>query len=302
MQKKHIFCLLWVFTGLNLPFFSQAQEIRQNERGEKIIVYPDGRMTYFNGDPIEPTDSLQGTATYPVYKGYIEPLDGMIPVNEADLFRIAQRRAQLSAQASDLATKRVEEARHLVGELQQRIAQQNDLEEKTRLNRQLEAAWRTLQQSEHLLAETQKAAQTDETLVQKGGFVEAYNQRQQLQKRNDSGTRNLRNTANQSYTRFIPMMDNTTAATYEDLLSHPPRQTCEFAFDGMDADKGQYRRDLQPELLFTYTDERLRPYLDGRVHGLQSLPVQHRWIPLPYPRFHLRLPQCTRSLRVHRPQ
>ena len=47
---------------------------------------------------------------------------------------------------------------------------------------------------------------------------------------------------------------------------NPPRQRCQFAFEGQDTDIGSYRRDLEPQLLFTYTDERLRPYLQDKEY------------------------------------
>lgn len=49
MQCRKIFLLLSLLFSLIIPFRSTAQGvIRENEKGEKIIVYPDGSWRYFN--------------------------------------------------------------------------------------------------------------------------------------------------------------------------------------------------------------------------------------------------------------
>jgi len=266
MQKSHKIYCCWLFSFLCVPFFLLAQEIRENERGEKIIVYPDGRMEYFNGAPVV-TDEGETQAVYPVFQGYIEPLDGAVDVNEADLFKIAQRRSQLSATAADLAHRRVAEAEDNLARLQAQAADP-DLDETRRniLRKQLAAATRSLDQSRRLVEETAHAAQLDNELVEKGGYIEAFNQRRQQSRTADARSQSIRTVADQSYAQLVPLMDNTMATNYEDLLVRPPLRACQLAFSGQDPEASQYRRDVAPELLFSYTDERLRPYLKDKEY------------------------------------
>ncbi|MEL6656884.1 MAG: hypothetical protein AAFR36_10575 [Bacteroidota bacterium] len=261
--KTVSFFLIFLFCcGLSL---SAQPVIRENIHGEQIKVYPDGRIEYFNGDPYVPQDgeNLQ----YPVFQGYIEPLDGEITVNQADLFKIAQRRSQLSVIAEDLAQQRLTEAEENLQRLEQRSKDvQANPEQVAIVDKQLAAARRTLDQSRRQLNESQLAAQADEDLVKKGGFVELFNQRRRNNQQNDDRSDRIKAASGQSYVQIIPLADNTAASSFEDLMVRPPRQRCSFAFEGQDAEVGTFRRDLESELLFTYTDERLRPYLQDKEY------------------------------------
>lgn len=68
--------------------------------------------------------------------------------------------------------------------------------------------------------------------------------------------------------------------------SHHER-TCEFTFDGIDAFTNQPRRELQPELFFSHTDSRIKPYLKEReymtCHGyLTSIAGGFRYLTLTF--------------------
>lgn len=268
MQLFHKSHFLVALIGLLLlPLLSHGQiVIRENAKGEKLKIYPDGRIEYFNGDPYEPTEG-EDLLTYPVFQGYIEPLDGEISVNEIDLYKIAQRRSQLSSVAADLAQQRLTQAQDNFQRLQSRYNQAgNDASARNILLKQLEAARRTLEQSQIQLNESKQAALNDEQLVKKGGFVESFNQRVRENRLREANSQRLRTASTQSYAQLIPLTNNTIASSFEDLLLRPPSRECRYAFDGQDAETNQYRRDLQPELLFSYTDERLRPYLQDKEY------------------------------------
>lgn len=265
-QKSHF--LLVVIGILISPLFCNAQGavIRENFKGEKLKVYPDGRIEYFNGDPYEPT-AEDGLLTYPVFQGYIEPLDGEVSVNEVDLYKIAQRRSQLSSTAAELAQQRLTQAQENLQRLQQSYdAAATDETRRNILQKQLLAARRTLEQSQIQLNESQLAAQQDDQLVKKGGFIESFNQRVRENRLQEANSQRIRSISNQSYAQLIPLTNNTAASSFENLMLHPPRRECRYAFDGQDTETGRYRRDLQPELLFSYTDERLRPYLQDKEY------------------------------------
>lgn len=55
-----------------------------------------------------------------------------------------------------------------------------------------------------------------------------------------------------------------TLAKYDPLKNtflNPPREDCQLSFAGIDEFSGKERKDLKPQVLFYYTDERLKPYL-----------------------------------------
>lgn len=257
---------LFPFILLFFSFGLQAQEIRENAKGEKIIVYPDGRVEYFNGDPVENEDQ-QSAAAYPVFKGYIEPLDGSITVNEADLFKIAQRRGQLFSEASILAQNRLEKAQENLLQINQQLDQtQNDPDKTIILQKQLLAAQKTLEQSQMEAREAIQTASIDANMSAKGGYIDAFNTRQRNSLIAEQKNNDIRAAADQSYSQLIPLMDNSIASPRENLLVRPPHQECFFEFEGQDHDKNQYRRDVEKELLFTFTDEKLRPFLKDKEY------------------------------------
>ena len=251
--------LLFLIGSLSLS----AQEIRENERGEKIIVYPDGRVEYFNGDPVPPEE--QGIAeSYPVFDGYIEPLDGSITVNEEDLFKIAVRRSQLAQEAASIAEVRAEEAQANLARLQG--VQPASEEENAQLQKQLEAAFLAAEQTRVEAREARLLAMNAQEVTEKGGYVEDFNTRRQTNRRTEERSDIIRQAADQPYTQLIPLTDNAIATSREDLIRRPPVADCSFDFEGNDDRSGQYRRDLEQQLLFTYTDERLRPFLKEKEY------------------------------------
>lgn len=264
-QIKATYLILFLLLGSCYTLLNAQAVIRENIHGEQIKVYPDGRMEYFNGDPYVPADgeNLQ----YPVFQGYIEPLEGEITVNQADLFKIAQRRSQLSNIAQELAQQRLTEAEENLRRLEaQQKEVQNNPEQLAIVEKQIAAARRTLDQSKRQMAESQMAARADEDLVKKGGFIELFNQDRRTDQQDDARSDRIKAASGQSYAQIIPLADNTAASSFEDLLVRPPRQRCSYAFEGQDTESGAMRRDLEAELLFTYTDERLRPYLQDKEY------------------------------------
>ncbi len=95
-----------------------------------------------------------------------------------------------------------------------------------------------------------------------------------------------------SETKIDPATIETTYAQVNRLSwsstgdSHHER-TCEFTFDGIDAFTNQPRRELQPELFFSHTDSRIKPYLKEReymtCHGyLTSIAGGFRYLTLTF--------------------
>lgn len=248
---------------LALPTAS-GQEIRENERGEKIIVYPDGRMEYFNGDPVE-SDAPNAQESYPVYSGYIEPLDGSVEINEQDLFKIAVRKSQLADEAVRIANQRAKEAQ-LNLERIEALAQNYTGDQPELIEKQLMAARSIAQQTAIEATEAQNLARNTKNMTRKGGYIEVFNYKRQQSRQTEERSRRIREAADQSYAQIIPLMDNSVASTREDLLVRPPSPRCQFAVNGQDPKTGRYQRSLEKQLLFTYTDDRLRPYLKDKEY------------------------------------
>lgn len=245
-----------------------AQEIRTNTKGEKIIVYPDGRVEYFNGDPVDPADIPgDGTQAYPVFEGYIEPLDDQVSLNEADIFKIAQRRSQLSTSAAEIARNRLQQAQQNLEQTNAKLAASSPQSESYALiQRQQAAASEALQQSMQEAQEANRLAFQTGQVLEKGGFIESFNTRQVAYRDAQQQSQQLRLGTGQSYATLLPLTNNTLNAGPADLLRHPPRRVCRFAFEGQDTERDAYRRDTEKTLLFTYTDERLRPYLKEKEY------------------------------------
>jgi hypothetical protein len=251
-----------------LPFLMSAQVIRENAEGEKIIVYPDGHAEYFNGEPVEGYEGEE-TASYPVFTGYIEPLDGSIAVNQEDLFKIAQRRSQLAEEAAAIAERRATEAERNLTRLETQLAAtpaNPDDPVYQALEHQLAAARRAVEQTKIEAREAVSLAREAETLTAKGGFVERFNENRRRHRAVAEQQNIALTAADLPYSSLIPFTDNYLANNRQDLLRQPPPPGCDFAFEGADQSSGQYRRDIDANLLFTFTDERLRPYLGGKEY------------------------------------
>ena len=280
MQFRNFFVvLMWVSGFLLFGNALDAQVLRENEKGEKIIVYPDGTWQYFNdlneGSGNAPATTNDGTPTvnqYPVFEAQVEPLDGPVSITEEDIFKISLRRSQLAKEAAKIAEERAEKAR------EQRLSLEKELQNAQRmgsedanlirqLNIRLNAARQTERESntEARLAslEAEKAVE----LTEKGGYVAAFN-RDQIAKKSQAKLNRSRSLgAFASYEDLLPLDDNFNGLLPEDnLMINPPEQECRIAFEGKDEYSGMWRKDVQQQLLFTHTDERLRLYLKDKEY------------------------------------
>lgn len=254
-----IFCLLLSFY---LPI--HAQVVRENMAGEKIVVYPDGQFSYFKDLPGQRMLS-DGTVPYPVYNGTIEPLEGSISLDEEDLYKVAIRQAQLAIDATYLAAEMAQQAKLDRERLERQLAGTTDEALQQLIRRQLTAA---REQEINALLSLESAKQTaiqDADMVQKGGFIEAFNARMQLRKLEDLLLR--RRQVNRSYTNELATSENSLAPPPGyDLMGQPPQQDCFTTQDSRDEVTGEWMRQVAQKLLFTHTDERLRPYLKDKEY------------------------------------
>lgn len=263
MNTKMLINFLFLVCGLFLTHSAAAQEIRKNEKGETIIVNPDGSWRYFNKEA--------GGGNYPVYTGTVSPMDNPVLLTEEDARKIANRRALLAKEATSLAHSRAEKAE------EQRAKLENDLQKTTeiegekgdvtqQLNLRLGAARRTeLEAKKEAQMADQELAEA-ENLTRKGSILQEFKKVQTSR----ASAINLPKSDGFSADFLTAMTPQ--APYYADLFNNSqsprviPIKSCRYTFEGVDAKTNRVRRDLEPQPLFTYTDEKLRMFLKDKEY------------------------------------
>jgi hypothetical protein len=293
MQFRY-FSLLLVAAGILLGVqHINAQVIRENSDGERIIVYPDGSWQYFsdysNGLDIRygPDEDGKKEDKYPIFDGEIAPLEGAIPVTIDDLKKIATRRMQLAQEAADVANKRAVEAEqqvaYLEAEYQKAASSQNEdaIEELTiRLN----ASKKTADEARREALQAQAEVQRAESVTRKGNYVEAY---QKAQKQKKARLSNNSSNAISYNTIFASNLEYFDIPSRQNVMTNPPKAECQIGFEGEEKYSGQKRRDVKKAMLFTHTDDALRLFLKDKDYlrcegNLSSIAGGYRFLSLEF--------------------
>jgi hypothetical protein len=112
---------------------------------------------------------------------------------------------------------------------------------------------------------------TDSTLLPGLDHKEKKN-RQIKNKQEESWTKRIKfqwtkSTEDRTYLPDARQSPYTSSPVYNQYFHlATPGYTCDFTFDGKDNITSNNRRDLTPEIFFTYTDTRLKPYLKDREY------------------------------------
>ncbi len=276
IPKFYIIGILSVFFCLRAAPV-HAQELRENEKGEKIIVWGDGSWQYFsdygNDDPN--TFHYPGEEPrkkYPIFDGKVDPLDGAISITENDIQKIAIRKAQLAGEAANITQKRAKQATFNKLAITQELyaAQESpnvDAETIRKINIRLDAATRAEQAAIREAHEAQKAAQSADQLTKKGAYVKEFRAERAARKNNKNTSLEYKIASEQSYKDIIPLVEKyDDLPNRENLLLHPPQEKCKIVFEGKDERTGRKRRDVKQSYLFSYTDDRLRPFLKNKEY------------------------------------
>ncbi|MFN7116117.1 MAG: hypothetical protein ACK4TA_04920 [Saprospiraceae bacterium] len=269
MQCKHFLPLVLTFIVL-LP--AVAQEIRVNERGEKIIVNPDGTWQYFtnfgvSSDALFDPQDVPGyqpketNSKYPVFNGTVLPMNNVYVNTEEDARKIFIRRAQIAQEAAAVAEKRAIEAKQNRQNLERewQEAQEQKLNEEIirTLNIRLTAARKTEQETAQEVVQARQEAAKADQLTSKGNYlnelVQSSKTRANTQPQNGEAL-------DDDFYRNVLLLDEASGRT------RTTASTCQIAYEGKDESSGQIRKDVQEQLLFTYTDERLRSYLKDKEY------------------------------------
>lgn len=263
-----LLCLVWALA--QVP--GKCQVLRTNAAGEKIIVYPDGTARYFNDlSPVTgPADGEE--TTYPVLSVDIEPLGEALTPTENDLRRIAERRLSLAREALELAGTRVRAAAKNRERIASQIAvanQAGDLSSLGSLQRQATLASKTECEASNDEVVARALVEQTESTIANNSYVAAYNEDR---RRRNTNRLPLATTSNRRGQQF-------------DLLS--AKQVSFTGYGSADARHGigealpcrpatalkasNGARPKTPLLpFFSYTDEGLRPFLEGKEYLVAS--------------------------------
>lgn len=268
MQCKHFLTLVIM---LSVLLAGHTQEIRSIENGKKVIVHPDGSVQNFpnfgvpSGALFDPKDApdykpSETTDKYPVFVGTVLPMNNVYVDTEEDARKIFVRRMQIAQEAAIIADQRAKEAKlqreKLESEFQKSQATNQSEENLRHLKIRLEAARKTeMETQQEVMQARQEAGKADE-LTKKGGFLNALAKDQRTKVQQPTNTEALED----DFYRNIFALDE--SGNVEKI----PTPECQTAYEGKDEVSGQIRKDLQQQLLFTYTDERLRPYLKDKEY------------------------------------
>ncbi|MCO6478657.1 MAG: hypothetical protein J5I94_18635 [Phaeodactylibacter sp.] len=262
--------LALIIVALPPPLPAQPA-MRTNEKGETIIVFPDGTTQVFS-EFSGTTDTPAGAAQqekYPVADIRIEPLEGGIPITEEDLRRIAERKSQIARDAAQIAQDRAEEANRqrlrLEEEYRKALRRNTKASEVEQLASRLESARQAEEEAQREARIALMEANRTESITRRGTYVEDYLKGQELKKQQAKQYENMQLTAGASFENLL-LDDNFSPFTSTDnVILNPPVPECRVAYEGKDS-RGRYRRDLQKQLLFTHTDDRMRPVLNGQEY------------------------------------
>ena len=287
--------LSFLFGLLFIPTWAMSQEVRENEKGEKIIVHSDGTWQYFadylSGEEVRnPATDTEGANSYPIFDGTIEPLEGNIRVTEEDLFKIAVRRAQLAESAARVAQLRWDKAHEarlaIEKELQQMLSRTSTSDPAVQqLKTRLAAAKRTETESQVESQDALRESDRANFLTQKGEFVVAAYKETQKKRLEREAARRQSYTA-RSYEQSLPLTENYVGLDRQDLILNPPQEPCAVAFEGVDPKSNNFRKNLERQFLFSHTDDRLRVFLKGkeylRCEGYFSADGGYRYLTLEF--------------------
>lgn len=252
------------FTSLPLL----AQELRTNAEGEKIIVYPDGSARYFNDlTLIESQKKDSAGAAYPVVAVVIEPLSGGIDPTEADLRRIAERKREIAREAETLARTQATAALNNRVNLETELASaraSGQTDNATALQRRLQLAKKVETKALNDRTAAEKRAAATNAIVAQGRYVDAYNE---ARRRERAGPELVKATTKTERTLGLLLPAEPAFSGFGSAPGRlPVNEPAPCGIDPTTTTPNGPTPASRPSLLFTHTDENLRPFLDGKEY------------------------------------
>ena len=275
--KRGLLFILCCFF-LAIQWMGAQSKVIENDKGERIIVFEDGSTQDYN--LFEPDNSESdngkkqkenstGERRYPIFNDKISPNEYYVSVTEADLARIAERRAQLSQEAALIAHKRAEEAKKNRLELERVLNNiSSEADNRKHMQLQLAAAKKLEVETKNEANQANILAEQDKMFARGGNLIETFLASQEDSKVEKTADPRLNRLSVATSTKFnLPFGENYTGQfASENTSIYPPGNRCRIAFEGIDESTKKLRKDIQKQLLFTYTDERLRVYLKDKPY------------------------------------
>jgi len=272
MQFRKNF-LLSIFGMLVLAQPASAQEIITNDRGEKIIAYPDGRWKYFHKEENESLlfDESDGEGE----EETISDIDEAKALNHSE---VSLKEAILAAERARASEKRL--ARELVSvqlkkkklELNFDVLREEGMTPESELDLlrlQLQKTYRV----EDYLLNQHIEIEREADILEKMIFMKMdrrdrmlANQRE-AGKQKDGSSKKLKEEIGVG--EFVPEVTSPQPPEKrfkeydpaEDLIRHPPPLECRMLFVGKDEFTGKLHREVAPQIFFNHTPDALRKYL-----------------------------------------
>ena len=249
----HTVCTILLLISGTLSL--HAQEIRTNDKGEKIIVYPDGTWKYFNK------------------KSKVDPFGSNVATNKVNANNSGNKKEDPNAQyfeelnAEALVLKRsIDEQAEMENQKYNalRLKQQNYFEGQLVLNQQeLEVLNRQLYKADLTESLHLNRVQLADKLVMLTDSMQGVSltERTVLYDSYLDVKEALRDLMEQEVSLVNEGVINAESVQKDkesSVVSNP--KNCKFSFDGKDAITGKLRRTIEPDFLFGFTPENLSDY------------------------------------------
>jgi len=246
-----------------------AQEVRTNADGEKIIVYPDGSWKYFDEANRQSYETEANTED-------LETQERNKAIQQAEKANAEAKALERLAEDATLQRLFLEEDYHFfintnpdatdedIKAKKQLITDAKKIENKAK--KKAEEAKETAEDQEKLIYMSSKKRK--KYLAK---LADKQNEAIDSSKENKKKDTRVAKTKEPKRTQaeITNMRDVSDYAVYkpsQDVFLNPPSKPCKFQFDGIDEFSDQKRREVVPSLLFTSTREALRPYLKEKNH------------------------------------
>lgn len=283
MKRTYYILLLLCITIFSLSL--NAQEVKTNADGDKIVVYPDGTWYYLQPGEVVPTQTpIEETptpteTTEPQVKKDKKPA----VVEKDEEFKSRLVAVEIAKQKTTLRAKLAGEveAKALTRlNLQTQVAQLRKQEGVDPTN--LELLERTLikaKKEEKDASVALKKAQREEEFHKSIIYLSQADREREIKRFLLEENKEKESIADENITikkekNNVPLLGSTfpppTAfAKYtpkNDVMLNPPPYNCNIAVNEKDDITGEIRKSTKLELLFTYTRDDLRPYFQDKEH------------------------------------
>jgi hypothetical protein len=248
----------WILLFLSCFLFAAtAQEVRTNEEGEKIIVYPDGSWQYFHEALEEDPAALKTPAERQQEKAILlaEELNATAYQLKNYLENVSSERALLEEDLGILEAQDLPGYKGRIQGLQLRLEQ---VKKREGLAKQLlkEVDDLAIEAEAAIYMKTRKRDRLLKSILEEKAAVDA--RLEQLSRMEDTPRQSdLMARDEREYTQYDPQ---------KDLILNPPKTSCQYAFNGVDKFTGKWRVDVAPQTLFSFTPKQLRQFLRDREY------------------------------------